>query len=162
MNIKLERGDHLREKDTYILGLQLWDLSGQPRFHAIVISYFRDAQGLLLCFDVQSRTSFLNLRRDWMADVDRLGVEGAPVIVVGLKADEGCVREVTPEEGRRFADDHGCPYMECSAKDNKNVNEVLGMLTQQTIQFLKIQPDKEWGLPYDEEEEQRKKKCLIA
>eukprot|EP00759_Apiculatamorpha_spiralis_P024562 PhF_6_TR27925/c0_g1_i2/m.41090 len=74
----------------------------------------------------------------------------------------GCIREVTPEEGRRFADDHGCPYMECSAKDNKNVNEVFGMLTQQTIQFLKIQPDKVCGLPYDEEEEQRKKKCLIA
>eukprot|EP00759_Apiculatamorpha_spiralis_P028187 PhF_6_TR30713/c0_g1_i2/m.45194 len=152
-HVKMELGSN-----TYSARLQLWDVAGQQRFRALVQSYFRGAQGILLCFDVQSRSSFNNLD-NWVGDLDRhFMIEGGPVVVVGMKADQGCTsREVTYEEGFEFADDYGYSYIECSAKDNYNLNEALGLLFQQVIPLLKLPPDP----PMIPTTGEKKKTCCI-
>ena len=45
-------------------------------------------------------------------------------MVVGNKCDLENVRVVSTEQGQSFADEHGCKFMETSASDNVNVDEV--------------------------------------
>ena len=46
--------------------------------------------------------------------------------LVGNKAEHtDSRREVTYEEGKSFAEEHGLPFDETSARDNVNVNEVF-------------------------------------
>ena len=45
-------------------------------------------------------------------------------MVVGNKCDREIARVVSTEEGQSFADEHGFKFMETSASDNVNVNEV--------------------------------------
>ncbi|CAF1500984.1 unnamed protein product [Adineta steineri] len=46
----------------YNVQLQLWDTAGQERYRSLTTSFFRDAMGFMLVFDVTSETSFLNVR----------------------------------------------------------------------------------------------------
>lgn len=68
----------LVEVDNYKVKLQIWDTvclnelityllvlnlkAGQERFRSITSSYYRDADALLLVFDVSNRASFDNIR----------------------------------------------------------------------------------------------------
>jgi len=45
-------------------------------------------------------------------------------MVVGNKYDLEDARIISTEQGQSFADEHGCKFMEISASDNINVNEV--------------------------------------
>jgi len=48
----------------------------------------------------------------------------AVIIIVGNKRDRENARVVGTEQGQSFADGHGCLFIETSASDNVNVNEV--------------------------------------
>mmetsp|Transcript_19046 Transcript_19046/g.30320 ORF Transcript_19046/g.30320 Transcript_19046/m.30320 type:complete len:107 (+) Transcript_19046:56-376(+) len=45
--------------------LQIWDTAGQERFRGITNSFYRGANGILLCFDVTSARSFEHLE-SWL------------------------------------------------------------------------------------------------
>lgn len=49
----------------YILGkrieVQIWDTSEAPRFRALTSMVYNNANGLLLCFDITNKKSFLDL-----------------------------------------------------------------------------------------------------
>ncbi|XP_032304138.1 ras-related protein Rab-37 isoform X1 [Coturnix japonica] len=42
--------------------LQIWDMAGQERFRSVTHAYYRDAQALLLLYDITSKVSFDNIR----------------------------------------------------------------------------------------------------
>ena len=48
--------------------LALWDCAGQARFEAVTSQYFRGANGVLICFDLTYRPSFINVER-WFGSV---------------------------------------------------------------------------------------------
>jgi small GTP-binding protein len=41
--------------------IQIWDTAGQERFHSIARTYYQGAHGIILCYDVNDRTSFNNI-----------------------------------------------------------------------------------------------------
>ncbi|GCB79407.1 hypothetical protein scyTo_0021291, partial [Scyliorhinus torazame] len=41
---------------------QIWDTAGQERFRSVTHAYYRDAQALLLLYDITSKSSFDNTR----------------------------------------------------------------------------------------------------
>ncbi|XP_031207545.1 ras-related protein Rab-37 isoform X3 [Mastomys coucha] len=42
--------------------LQIWDTAGQERFRSVTHAYYRDAQALLLLYDITNQSSFDNIR----------------------------------------------------------------------------------------------------
>lgn len=48
------------------LTIQLWDTAGQERFRAIMGSYFKNALGLVMVYDITKHDSFVNLGK-WYA-----------------------------------------------------------------------------------------------
>ncbi|KAF6096514.1 RAB37, member RAS oncogene family [Phyllostomus discolor] len=42
--------------------LQIWDTAGQERFRSVTHAYYRDAQALLLLYDITNKSSFDNIR----------------------------------------------------------------------------------------------------
>ena len=67
---------------TLALQLQIWDTGGQERFRTITQSYYRSAHGVIICYDITSRESFLNVSR-WLDDVRRLAASNVVKILVG-------------------------------------------------------------------------------
>lgn len=113
-----------------IIKLQVWDTAGQERFRSIVRSYFRNAVGGLLVFDISSRSSFESLD-GWLQEASLSDPSHELVfILVGNKCDLKESRQVSKEEAMSYAKQHGMNYIETSAKTGLNVKEAFDMLVQ--------------------------------
>lgn len=126
------------ELDKLKVKLQVWDTAGQERFRSLTASYYRDADALLLIYDVTNRASFENIR-DWLAQVREHAKEEVELTLVGNKVDLGQQRKVKPEEGRQLAQAYNIPFMETSAKSGQNVPELFQALTRRLLNSAQAQ-----------------------
>ena len=112
------------EIDNKKIKLQIWDTAGQERFRTITTSYYKGAHAILICFDITDRESFEHIR-NWMADIDKFAKEGVLRILVGNKCDLEHARQVRKEEGNEIANKYGIKYIETSAKDTINIEDLF-------------------------------------
>lgn len=71
----------------------------------------------------------------WLSEIKKNGNDEVPKVIVGNKADLEDQRIISIDELAAFADERQIAYMETSAKDGTNVNDLFIQLTQS---FLKI------------------------
>lgn len=99
------------------------DTAGQERFRVVTRGYYRDANGILLVYDISQRNTFENLG-SWVSQIKENANEDVAIVVVGNKADvDPRNRQVTFEEGRRFAETIEAQFFEVSAKEGNNVEQ---------------------------------------
>lgn len=116
--------------------LSIWDTAGQERFRTLTSSYYRGAQGVILVYDVSSRASFQALD-SWFRELSTYTSPEVIKMIVGNKLDIGdapsgrATREVSTEEGQRYAKTKGCLFLETSAKTNTGVFEAFSDLVIQ-------------------------------
>ncbi|CAN6716151.1 unnamed protein product [Malus baccata var. baccata] len=102
--------------------MTIWDTAGQERFRTLTSSYYRNAQGIILVYDVIRRDTFTNLSDVWAKEVELYSTNHDCVkMLVGNKVDRESERAVSREEGISLAKDLGCLFLECSAKTRENV-----------------------------------------
>eukprot|EP01067_Filipodium_phascolosomae_P000130 Filipodium_phascolosomae@DN1107_c0_g1_i1.p1 len=104
--------------------LQLWDTAGQERYRTITPNYYRQAAGILLVFDI-CRAETFDLIDTWMHGIKEHATPDTEAILVGNKADIASRREVNREAASIWADRHGMPYFETSAKTGANISETF-------------------------------------
>jgi len=103
---------------------KIWDTAGQERFRTITKSFYQQAHGILLVYDVTERESFIKLS-EWIQSINEKADANIARYLVANKIDLIDDRKVTPEEGKLFAKQHQLEYYETSAKDGKNVKDVF-------------------------------------
>ena len=112
------------EIDNKKIKLQIWDTAGQERFRTITTSYYKGAHAILICFDITDRNSFEHIR-NWMVDIDKFAKEGVLRVLVGNKCDLENTRQIRKEEGEEIANKYGIKYIETSAKDTTNIEDLF-------------------------------------
>jgi Ras-related protein Rab-8A len=123
------------ERNNRIIKMQLWDTAGQDRFRTIVHTYYRGAHAVMLIFALDDRASFENLS-EWMADVQRFGSNGVPVVLIGNKADTPADQiVVADEEAEALASRLGGVYMKTSARLNQGVDEAFTAALEKCLEF---------------------------
>ncbi|XP_018093976.1 ras-related protein Rab-37-like [Xenopus laevis] len=95
--------------------LQIWDTAGQET-HA----YYRDAQALLLLYDITNKTSFDNIQA-WLTDIYDYAQKDVVIILLGNKVSTTSSRVIRTEDGESLAKEYGVPFMETSAKTGVKV-----------------------------------------
>lgn len=78
----------------------------------------------MIVFDITDRESFEHVR-NWMADIDKFAKEGVLRILVGNKCDLENSRQVRKEEGNEIANKYGIKYIETSAKETTNIEDLF-------------------------------------
>ena len=122
------------EIDGKKVKLQIWDTAGQERFRTVVSTYFRGAHGIFLIYDITNRDSFKNLE-NWLIEIEKNASENVLKILIGNKNDLEDERDISPDEGKSFANRNGMQFIETSAKMNTNVNEAFETLGKLMIEF---------------------------
>lgn len=112
--------------------VQIWDTAGQERFESITKQFYRRAQGVILVYDITSKSSFEAVPK-WLNYVRQFGREDVSVLLMGNKKDKEVNRQVVEEEGRKFAKDNNLLFYETSAKDSANLEKAFYSLCQDVI-----------------------------
>ncbi|XP_028398252.1 ras-related protein RABD2a-like [Dendronephthya gigantea] len=118
--------------DNSCVQLEIWDTAGQERFRTITQSYYRNANGLILLYDITKYESLTGLR-EWIDDVKRYASPNILMILVGAKQDLAKdKREVTEEQAKNFAFSYPeiVDVVETSAKNSVNIETVFIRLAQ--------------------------------
>ena len=105
-----------------IIKLQLWDTAGQERFRAIVQSYYKSSNLIVLVYAINNRESFDNIS-DWVKNVKERTDKWTKFLLVGNKCDLDKERQVTYEEAQKYAEENNMKFFEVSAKKGTNIND---------------------------------------
>lgn len=125
-------------KDEVINGknvrIKIWDTAGQERYKALTKGFFRNAQGIMVVYDVTNLETFDNLKY-WIDSIKTHmgeGKESVPVIIIGNKIDAS-EKEVKNEEASKFANEKGYKYFETSAKTGEGIEISIRYLVSEVI-----------------------------
>ena len=121
-----------------VVRIKVWDTAGQERYKSLTGAFFKNAQGIILVYDVNNLETFENLKY-WLQSINlNLGDKTEiKKIILGNKID--LVREVKKDEAEKFALQNGVAYFETSALENKGVLESIRFLVEEVLKD-KINP----------------------
>ena len=99
-------------------------------FRAVISKYYEDIHGVIVVYDMCSRSSFTNVQK-WITIVNRMrNAPFIPKLLVGNKSDCLPDVEVAFEEANILASEKGFKLYQTSAKNNSMVFEVFNKLSQ--------------------------------
>lgn len=96
--------------------------------------YYRDSQGVVICFDITNQDSF-DTCDFWLKDVEKHAPPNAIKVLCGLKSDLSSMREVDTYKAESFAKQNNMTYIEVSNKTGSKVEELFEGLAQQIHDF---------------------------
>ncbi len=137
MTIGVEFGSKLIKIDDKPIKLHIWDTAGQENFRSITRSYYRDAVGVMLCYDVTNATSFNNISK-WLDDIKQI-TDSCVIILVGTKTDEESKRVVRYKDGEKLAEKNNLLFVETSSKsaDDKSVEQCFKKIADDIYNKIK-------------------------
>ena len=123
--------------DNSMITLKIWDTAGQERYLSICSGYYKRADVILICYDLNEKVT-LDHCDDWREKVETYGKNQVFIILVACKGDlrgsmddnyddgrdgikERAEEIIQQNEWKKF----GAVYCECSAKTGDNVRNVF-------------------------------------
>lgn len=108
--------------------LQVTDTTGSHQFPAMQRLSIQKGHAFILIYSVTSKKSLMDLKLIYDDIIDvKGGIEMVPLMLVGNKLDDAN-REVPESEGQRMAKQWKCAFVETSAKNDINVQDVFEQL----------------------------------
>ncbi|XP_033724965.1 ras-related protein Rab-13-like [Pecten maximus] len=134
---------HTRGGDIYLkqikvhdqtVNLKLVDTAGHPYQRSLIGPLYKDADGVIILYDVTSEKSF-NALDDWIIAAQENNCR--EVVLVGNKLDlckDSKKQEEVTNELKLIADRHNLRHYLVSAKTNLNVNRPFNRLLREVLQ----------------------------
>ena len=92
--------------------LQIWDTAGQEQFHSVATSYYRNAHGIILLYDITSAESFIHVTK-WVNSISKNAPTGVKQLLIGNKCDmEDNRRVIERDRGQALAEELDMPFLE--------------------------------------------------
>ena len=112
--------------------VQIWDTAGQEAFRSITRSYYKSSTCAFIIYDITNKRSFSNVA-SWLNECREMCYKEILICLVGNKTDLENQRNVSKEEGHKFAEDNGLLFFETSAKDGSNIEEMFNKCTEDIV-----------------------------
>ena len=110
--------------------LILWDTAGQERFRSLIPSYLKNADCIIIVFDITNKESFLSLNK-WLTDAKNNASENTIYVICGNKIDLKERRTVNENEINEYIEKNtGVIYMECSAKNGQGIKDLFNVIAK--------------------------------
>ena len=110
--------------------LILWDTAGQERFRSLIPSYLKNADCIIIVFDITNKESFLSLNK-WLTDAKNNASENTIYVICGNKIDLKERRTVNENEINEYIEKNtGVIYMECSAKNGQGIKDLFNAIAK--------------------------------
>jgi len=141
--VRLVRKEKFIDYHGKTIRAQLWDPAGQEKFRAITSSFFKKADGVMLCFPLDDAEKFSNLI-NWQDEILKYAESNVDKKIVGMKCDMPG-RSVTADQITKLASEMNAPWIETSSKDGTNVHrcvqDFIDLIMERKVGAPKVAPD---------------------
>ena len=124
-------------KNNTDIKIYLWDTAGQEKFANLINVYFRDLDGAMVLYDITNRNSFDNIEK-WIEKIGDFNKPNIPIVIVGTKSDLEKHRMIHIHEVANIAKKYDYINIECSSKENNNIDETFDLIINTIINHKKI------------------------
>ena len=124
VEFKVKKFEYRRFK----VNLQIWDTSGQERFHSITNNFFRNADCIFFVYDITDYKSFEGVKI-WIKEAEEIG-NYFQKMLIGNKCDLVEQREVSEEELNNYSKENNIISLEISAKEKNNLYEAFNKMIE--------------------------------
>jgi small GTP-binding protein len=114
-----EQSKNIEIDNTLTVELSINDFTEDKQMKKPVKTFYKDAHGVLVVFDLTNEQSFKELK-SCMEEINSNAPEDIVICILGNKSDLTADRKVKFEDAKEFAGDH--LYYEVSAKNGNNVS----------------------------------------
>ena len=104
--------------------LQVWDTAGQESFRSMTRIYYKNSSCAFIVYDITEKESF-NHVESWISECKKIAPETVLLVLIGNKNDLNESREVSYEEGLKFAEKNKMLFFETSAKNGVNIENIF-------------------------------------
>ena len=115
---------------------QIWDTAGQEKFGSLTASYYKNAKGALVVYDITDKASFDKVEQ-LVVDLKNGGDINIYIILVGNKKDLENGRVITTEEGESLAKKLKLGFCEVSAKTGDGIENAFQNLINEVYRISK-------------------------
>ena len=116
--------------------LIMWDTAGQERFRSLIPSYLKNANCIILAYDISNKSTFVSLNK-WYLDSKQHVSENTLFAICGNKLD--LKRAVTKKEVEDFSNENKIPiFMEVSALTGEGINELFNAIVKKCCDITHI------------------------
>jgi len=107
--------------DGKTVSLQITDTAGQERFRTLTSSYYRNADAMIVVYDITNKESF-DVVEGFIKEGNTYSSTSCAKFLVGNKIDLEDKRVVTKAEGEEIANRLKIPFFETSSLSGQNVD----------------------------------------
>ncbi|OAF65043.1 hypothetical protein A3Q56_07246, partial [Intoshia linei] len=109
--------------------LEILDTAGQEDHESLKDPYIRNSEGFILVYAVDDKESLDRLNSIY-EQIKRIkcptdNTIQPPICIAANKSDKEEFRFLLSEDGRKMAENFDTKFMECSAKNDNNINQVV-------------------------------------
>uniref|UniRef100_A0A1A9ZV08 small monomeric GTPase n=1 Tax=Glossina pallidipes TaxID=7398 RepID=A0A1A9ZV08_GLOPL len=127
------------EVDNSPCVLEILDTAGTEQFASMRDLYIKNGHGFIVMYSLTNHQTFQDISSMKNVITRVKGSQPAPILLVANKLDLDCQREVSTAEGNALAQLWECPFIEASAKDRINVNEVFATITSLKSEHIRCE-----------------------
>ena len=104
--------------------IQIWDTAGQEAYRSITRSYYKNSTCVFIVYDITEKKTFDDVDI-WLRDCREICYKNVLIYLIGNKSDLEDKRQVTTEEGQKFAEENNLNFYETSALNGNNIEDIF-------------------------------------
>ena len=117
-------------EDGKSVTLDIWDTAGQ---HYLPKIFLKDANAIILVYDITNKKSFTELKEYWYQQIKRDENEELVLVVAGNKNELCEQKEIADEEAEEWAKSIGAVFFSISAKNGNRINEMFDYIGKKLL-----------------------------
>ena len=116
--------------------LIMWDTAGQERFKSLIPSYLKNANCIILTYDISNKETFSSLSK-WYTDSKEYVNENTLFVICGNKID--LKKVITQKEIEDFSKEKNIPFCaEVSALTGEGINQMFNAIVKKFYETLNL------------------------
>ena len=127
--------------DNRIIELDIWDTAGQERYRGLVPMYYRNANCIVLVYDVTHKESFYNTIN--MVYKLKTTCPNSLIFLVGNKSDLKEARSIEKKIGEDYSKQHDLYFFETSAKNSENIANLFDTIAKELSEIIILDENKD-------------------